>query len=63
MSSAKMVAILFRPQCVKAPTVIEIEISYAAEHCILKPMIYCSTTVVVNTQGTDTDRCKDAFSP
>ena len=31
------------------------------EHCILKPMIHCSTTVVVSTQETDTDRCKDAF--
>ena len=39
-----------------------IEISYAAEHCIFKPMIiHCSITMVVNTLETDTVRCKDAF--
>ena len=40
---------------------IELQISYAAEHCILKPMIHCSTTVVVSTQETDTDRGNDTF--
>ena len=39
---------------------IELHISYAAEHWIPKPMFHCSTTVV-STQETDTDRCKDAF--
>ena len=61
MSSVKMAAILSGPQCVRATPMIELQISYAAELCILKPMIYCSTTVVVSTQETDTDRCKDAF--
>ena len=38
------------------------EISYAAEYCILKPLIlYCSIAMVVNTQETYTDRCQDAF--
>ena len=45
---------------VKAPPVIEIP--YAAEYCILKPLIiYCSITMAMNTQGTDRDHCKDAF--
>ena len=57
-----MAAILSQPQCVKAPPMIEIEILYAAEYCILKPLIiYCSTTVVINTQETDMNHCKDAF--
>ena len=56
----------WRPFCLglhvlRQPLMIELQISYTAEHCILKPMIHCSTTVVVSTQETDTDRCKDAF--
>ena len=43
----------------RQPLMIELHISYAAEHWILKPMFYCST--VVSRQETDTDRCKDAF--
>ena len=55
----------WRPFCLglyvlRQPLMIELHISYAAEHWIPKPMFHCSTTVV-STQETDTDRCKDAF--
>ena len=40
-----------------------IKISYAAEYCIFKPLIfYYSLTTVMNTQETDyKDRCEDVF--